>query len=385
MNLFTTMLAAIAVAVPAFASPATLHTIEKFKGETSGKYIVKLKEGVFKGAIVGRLRNANITDEWTVIHGFAGHLGEDALSTLRASPDVESISEDGIAHTCITRFDAPWGLERISHTSVSSYYYYTLDHQYTYDEPAGAGVDIYIVDTGIQISHNEFVPRARWGATFGGYPDADGNGHGTHVAGTAGGRTYGVARNANLIAVKVLSDKGSGAISNIISGLNWIANAVAASRRPSVVNLSLSASASTPLDDAVTALVNRGIHVAVAAGNQNIDAGSTSPARARGTNTIGASDIYDYRAYFSNFGAVVDFFAPGEDIISSWIGDNNNLEIISGTSMASPHVAGLIAYFIGQSGNKSPAAMSALVKSLAVEGVLDDIPPGTVNNLVQNA
>ncbi|GLB43121.1 putative peptidase S8 family protein [Lyophyllum shimeji] len=324
MKFFTAVLAATVFVLSVLASPAPLHAVQEYKGAKTGKYIVKLKHGVSKEAIFGQFKIANITGEWTLFNAFASHLSAEALKSLRASCDVEYIAEDGIAHTSVTQINAPWGLEHISHTGVSNYSPNTLNHYYTYNEPAGAGVDIYIVDTGIQISHNQFFPRARWGATFGeGWPDADDNGHGTHVAGIAAGTVFGVAKDARLIAVKVLSNKGSGSISGIISGLNWVANAVRGSGKPSVVNLSMEGSASQPFDDTVTALVNRGIHVAVAAGNHNVDAKDTSPARAPGTNTVAASSIFDIKASFSNYGAVVNFWAPGVDIISAWIGANN--------------------------------------------------------------
>ncbi|GLB43183.1 putative peptidase S8 family protein [Lyophyllum shimeji] len=386
MKFLTAYFAAAALVFPVLASPPLLHTVQKYDGETSGKYIVKLKRGVSKETIFGQVRAANVTHDWTVINGFASYLNADDLKTLRASRDVEYIAEDGISRACITRYDAPWNLERISHKTLSNHDPSTLNHPYAYDEPAGRGVDIYIVDTGIQVSHAEFVPRARWGATFGGYPNRDDNGHGTHVAGTAGGNTYGVARDANLIAVKVLSAKGNGANSDIISGLDWVAKTVGGTRRPSVVNMSLEGAASIPMDEAVAGLVNRGIHVACAAGNHNVDTRNTSPARARGVNAVAASTIDDTKADFSNFGPVVSFWAPGQDIISAWIGpDNKNFKSLDGTSMASPHVAGLIAYFIGRSGYKSPRDMTLDLRAFALQGVLRGVPPGTVNNLVQNA
>ncbi|GLB43175.1 putative peptidase S8 family protein [Lyophyllum shimeji] len=385
MHFATTVFAAIALALPVIASPPLLHSIQKANGETSGKYIVKLKHGVSKDDIFSQLNVENVTEQWTLINGFASRLSADDLNTLRASPDVEYIAEDGIVRTSFIQYNAPWGLDRISHKSL----FFnrnpdTLNHQYRYNPPAGRGVDIYIV--GIQITHVELYPRARWGATFGGYPNADGNGHGTHVAGTAAGKTLGVARDASLIAVKVLSDRGFGFYSDIISGLNWVANAVVASRRPSIVNMSIEGPASQALDDTVTALVNKGIHVCVAAGNHNTDAKDTSPARAPGANTVAASTIDDWKASFSNFGAVVNFWAPGQQVLSAWIGPSNrNTAFLNGTSMATPHVTGLIAYFIGHRGNIRPVRMTAYLKSLAVRNPLRGVPAGTVNNMVQNS
>ncbi|KAG6908317.1 hypothetical protein DXG01_005293 [Tephrocybe rancida] len=364
MPFFTLILTAFALVAPVLATPAPLRTVERFNGETTGKFIVKLKEGVSKSDVLASL-NVNVTHEWDLIHGFAGELSDDAVNTLRASPDVEYITEDGIVHTFITQTNAPWGLSRISQAgTLTNQNTGALTFSYTYDASAGAGVDIYIVDTGVFTGHSTFGGRARWGATFGGYPDADGNGHGTHVAGTAAGNQYGVSKAASIIAVKVLDDSG-------ISGLNFVASSAASSGRPSIASLSLGGGASSSLDNA---LVNAGVHVTVAAGNSNTDAGTTSPARATAVVTVGASTIADARASFSNFGSVVDVFAPGQNVISSWIG----------STTATPHVAGLIAYLIGKRGNSSPASISTLLKTLSVKGVLSGIPSGTLNDLIQN-
>ncbi|CDO71600.1 hypothetical protein BN946_scf184911.g70 [Trametes cinnabarina] len=420
MKIFASIAAALALlAAPIFAAPtASLHTVEKYAGDKKPQsYIVKLKDGVDKSVHLDWLtahhgHGATVTHpEWesNVLHGFAGILDENALNALRANPDVEYIAEDGIVHinAAVTQTNAPWGLQRISQTAkLSSQNTNALTYTYTYDSSAGSGVDIYIVDTGIYTAHSEFGGRARWGATFGGYANADGNGHGTHVSGTAAGTTYGVAKKANLIAVKVLSDQGSGSVSDIVSGLNWVSQQAAASGRPSIASLSLGGSASTALDNAVTSLTRNGIHVTVAAGNDGTDAGSTSPARATAVVTVGASTIADARASFSNYGSVVDIFAPGQNVISSWIGSTtvsvapfppqltsqltfpphaiqatNN---ISGTSMATPHVAGLIATIISRDGNDTPAAISTKLQELSTKGALSGIPSGTVNDLAHN-
>ncbi|OSD03397.1 serine protease [Trametes coccinea BRFM310] len=398
MQLFATVAAALALlAAPVFAAPtAALHTIERYAGETKPQsYIVKLKDGVEKSAHLDWLAahhgdGATVTHpEWEsdVLHGFAGTFNADALNALRANPDVEYIAEDGIVHinAAVTQTNAPWGLQRISQTAkLSSQNTNALTYTYTYDSTAGSGVDIYIVDTGIYTAHSEFGGRARWGATFGGYANADGNGHGTHVSGTAAGATYGVAKKANLIAVKVLSDQGSGSVSDIVSGLNWVSQQAAASGRPSIASLSLGGGASTALDNAVTSLTRNGIHVTVAAGNDGTDAGSTSPARAPAVVTVGASTIADARASFSNYGSVVDIFAPGQNVISSWIGSTTATNNISGTSMATPHIAGLIAILISRDGNDTPAAITTKLQQLSTKGALSGIPSGTVNDLAHN-
>jgi len=284
-----------------------------------------------------------------------------------------------------TQTDAPWGLQRISQDAkLSNQNDAALTFTYNYDDSAGSGTDVYVVDTGINTAHVEFEGRARWGATFGGYANADGNGHGTHCAGTIGSRRYGVAKKTNLIAVKILSDAGSGAVSDIVSGLNWVASSVKSSGRPSVVSMSLGGGASTPLDNAVASLTGAGIHVAVAAGNSGTDAGSTSPARAPSAVTVGATGISDAKPSWSNYGSVVDIWAPGLNVISTWMGSTTATNSISGTSMATPHIAGLIAYLAAKDGNISPAAMTTKLQSLSVKGVISGIPSG-VNDLANNA
>ncbi|KAF8662094.1 hypothetical protein AX16_001204 [Volvariella volvacea WC 439] len=388
-SIFASLLLAV---VPAFAAPSALRPIEKFKGQTTGKYIVVLKDGVSKADVLGNLRTTTATAEsveWEIINGFAAHLDEASLNALRASSDVEYIAEDGIVsiNTVVTQTNAPWGLQRISQDAkLTNQDPTVLTFTYTYNDVGNAsGADVYVVDTGVYTAHSEFEGRARWGATFGGYASADGNGHGTHCAGTIGGKTYGVAKKVNIIAVKVLSDSGSGTVTDIVSGLNWVLTQARATGRPSIVSMSLGGGASTSLDSAVASLTSGGVHVVVAAGNNNDDANFYSPARAPSAITVGASTIADARASFSNYGSVVDVFAPGQDVISAWIGSTTATNRISGTSMATPHVAGLSAYLISKDGNLSPAALSTKIQSLAVKGVLTNIPTGTVNYLARNS
>ncbi|KIM37988.1 hypothetical protein M413DRAFT_448033 [Hebeloma cylindrosporum] len=385
MRFFAAVLLAVSLVLPSLAAPSPLRSVERYGGQTSGKYIVKFKKGISRKDWIAKLNLHSKVVDWDVLNGFAGALDENTLNSLRLSEDVEYISEDGIMHTMATQTNAPWGLQRISQAAkLSSTSTSALTYTYTYDDSAGRGVDIYIVDTGINTAHTDFGGRARWGASFDGLPTSDGNGHGTHCAGTAAGTRYGVAKAANLIAVKVLSDSGSGSTSGIVSGLNWVLSQARASGRPSIVSMSLGGGVSTALDNAVTTLTNAGIHVVVAAGNDNANAANTSPARAPSAVTVGASTITDARASFSNYGSVVDVFAPGASIISTWIGSTTATNSISGTSMATPHIAGLVAYLIGKDGNISPAVMETKIKNLSVKNVLTGIPSGTVNFLAQN-
>ncbi|KAH9485655.1 Alkaline serine protease [Psilocybe cubensis] len=389
MQFFTAILLAVSLVLPTtLAAPRPLRAVQRFSGETSGKYIVKFKSGASRKNFIQKHGLKNKVAEWDLLNGFAGNFDDAVLDELRLDEDVEYIAEDGIMHTMatVTQTNAPWGLQRISQDAkLSSTSTTALTYTYKYDSTAGAGVDIYVVDTGIYTAHSDFGGRARWGASFNNLGNSDGNGHGTHCAGTAGGTRYGVAKAANLIAVKVLSDSGSGATSGIVSGLNWVLTQARASGRPSVVSMSLGGSASTALDNAVTSLTAAGVHVVVAAGNSNTNAANTSPARAPSAITVGASTIGDVRSSFSNYGAVVDIFAPGTGITSTWIGSTTATNNISGTSMATPHVAGLVAYLIAKDGNVSPAAMATKLQSLAVKGVLTSIPSGTVNSLANNS
>ncbi|KAF9493009.1 peptidase 1 [Pleurotus eryngii] len=387
MRLLSSVLTFFVLCAPILAVPTTLKSVESFAGERNhGSYIIKLKPGVAKNIILKSL-GEKATHQWdAALNGFAGKFSDRTLRFLRASPLVESISEDGIMNIfqdsdVVTQTDAPWGLARISSPTIVEGPAAGLNFTYTYAPPAGEGVDVYVVDTGVFTNHTQFGGRARWGATFGSYKDADGHGHGTHCAGTVAGSTYGAA---NVIAVKVLSDGGSGSVADIVSGLNYVLDSYQASGRPTIVSMSLGGGRSTPLDNAVASLTAGGVHVVIAAGNSNTDAANTSPARAPSAITVGASNIADARASFSNYGAVVDVFAPGQDVISSWIGSDDATNKISGTSMATPHVAGLVAYLISVHGNKAPAEIEALVVELSSKGALAGIPSGTANRIAQN-
>jgi cerevisin len=295
------------------------------------------------------------------VTGYAGRFAPGVVEQIRRMPEVAYVEKDQIVKTqeIATQKSAPWGLARISHRKKLTFATFT---KYLYEPLGGEGVDVYIVDTGINIDHVEFEGRARWGKTI---PqndeDEDGNGHGTHCAGTIASRKYGVAKAANVIAVKVLGSNGSGSMSDVVGGVVWAAteaknNADAAAKelaatgktahKGSVANMSLGGGKSRALDDAVNKAVNAGLHFAVAAGNDNRDACNYSPAAAEGAVTVGASTLADERAYFSNHGECVDVFAPGLNILSTWRGSSTATNTISGTSMASPHTAGLLAYLL---------------------------------------
>ncbi|KAJ7578334.1 peptidase S8/S53 domain-containing protein [Mycena floridula] len=299
----------------------------------------------------------------THVRGYAGSFSDEVVERIRSMPEVDFIERDQIVKTMDTQKGAPWGLARISHRKKLRLGTFTI---YDYIPSGGEGVDVYVIDTGINTGHVEFATsygsRAKWGYTV---PkndvDEDGNGHGSHCAGTIAGSTYGVAKQANVIAVKVLGSNGSGSMSDVIAGVDWASKQAKAkadaadaefkatgksAHKGSVANMSLGGGKSPALDLAVNKAVDNGLHFAVAAGNDNKDACNYSPAAAEKAVTVGASTIGDERAYFSNFGKCVDVFGPGMNIRSIYIGGPNAVATLSGTSMASPHVAGLIAYFL---------------------------------------
>lgn len=227
-------------------------------------------------------------------------------------------------------------------------------------------------------SPQEFEGRATWGKNFiEGSEDTDENGHGTHCAGTIAGASYGVASKANLVAVKVLDAEGSGSNSGVIGGIDFVGQNA---KENSVLSMSLGGSKSEALNSAVESTISAGVTVVVAAGNDNADAADYSPASAKNAITVGATDDADNRAEFSNYGAVLDVFAPGVDIKSAWIGGKSASNTISGTSMATPHVAGLAAYLIGLGGLSSPADVAEKIQSLAISGAVQD--PKSTNNLL---
>ncbi|PPQ80091.1 hypothetical protein CVT26_012148 [Gymnopilus dilepis] len=293
------------------------------------------------------------------IKGYAGRFTDSVVEQIRRMPEVAYVEKDQIVKTQEIQKSAPWGLARISHRPRLTLGTFT---KYLYDPQGGDGVDVYVVDTGINIDHVEFEGRASWGKTI---PqndvDEDGNGHGSHCAGTIASRKYGVAKKAHVIAVKVLGSNGSGSMSDVVAGVAWAAKAAKAklqaaaaelaatgktNHKGSVANMSLGGGKSQALDDTVNRAVAGGLHFAVAAGNDNRDACNYSPAAAENAVTVGASTVGDDRAYFSNHGSCVDVFAPGLNILSTYKGGPRATATLSGTSMASPHTAGLLAYLL---------------------------------------
>ncbi|CAE6437503.1 unnamed protein product [Rhizoctonia solani] len=361
------------------AAPAANVPISKYAGPVEpNSYIVKLKDSMSKELHFTKLSFGTsdliITYKYKdAFHGYAAKLQGEDLSFVRQSNEVEYIIEDGIVAL---------DYEVSASASEPSIKVKPENQMYLSRHTNGAGVDIYSLDTGIQINHTSFGGRARWGATFGEYEDVDRNGHGTHTAATAVGESFGVATSSDIIGIKVLGDSGIGQWSDVIAGIDFVINQAAQSGRPTITTLSLSGFTYAPIDIAVTNAISKGIHFAVAAGNLGTDASGSSPAHVETANTIGAVDSNNARAGFSNFGVSVDVWALGVNVTSAWIGPvGTETRVLSGTSMATPFVAGVLAVAIGGYGNKLPADLSKDLKDNA-RPVVTGVPNGTTDLLV---
>ncbi len=326
------------------------------------------------------------------IKGFSAKLSAGALNGLMNNPNIAYIEQDQImsanqivsSPTTQTKV-LPWGLDRIDQVSLplSGGFTYTAD---------GTGVDAYIFDTGILLEHAEFGGRTLRGfssiVSNAGWSDQ--NGHGTHVAGTVGGINYGVAKKINLISVRVLDAGGSGSSSGVIAGIDWAIADHTFTKKPAVGNMSLGGGASTAIDAAVNKAISNGIVMCVAAGNDGRSASNYSPARVTNAITVGATGFsarlatYDAFASYSNSGSVVDILAPGSGITSAWIGSATAINTISGTSMATPHVAGVVGLYLSKNLLQipSPAAVQTAIKSAATLNKISGVPRGTVNSLL---
>ncbi|OAA55082.1 oryzin precursor [Cordyceps fumosorosea ARSEF 2679] len=360
--------------------------IVKFKKGSSLETVKETAESLANG-------NANVLSE--IFKGFSSHLNAESLQLIRDHPDVEYVEHNAIAKALapVTQSSAEWGLARLSSKQTGA-------TKYVYDESAGAGTCAYIIDTGVDASHSDFGGRAKQIKSFNGQ-NMDTkicDGHGTHVAGTIGSDTYGVAKKASLFGIKIIDYNSSTAdcrcsTKNILDALDYAAQDSKNRSCPNgvVINMSLGGEyTSTATNDAIEKLVKGGIFVAVSAGNGKkdcdncpvypIDASRMSPAAAPYACTVGATDSKDKIAYFSNFGPKVNIHAPGVDVRSLAIGGGTT--VMSGTSMASPHIAGLAAYFMGQ--GKKAGELCEYLQSIAIQGAITGLHETSKNQLAQN-
>ncbi|MEA2723662.1 MAG: hypothetical protein QOH59_1433 [Gemmatimonadales bacterium] len=341
--------------------------------------VLKQSEPDVEGSIAEMGRRYGLRPAFFYRHalkGFAGHFSPAAVETLRQDPRVAYVEHDGQVHVIGVQTAPPsWGLDRIDQVAQP------LNGSYSYTE-TGSGVDVYIIDTGIRTSHGDFGGRAVAGfdAITSGGSAADGNGHGTHVAGTVGGARYGVAKGVSLIAVRVLDNSGSGSTSQVIAGLDWVTEHH--TTRPAVANISLGGPASVAMDDAVRRSISDGITFAIAAGNSSVNASTTSPARVSQAITVGATGKSDAFASFSNFGSRVDILAPGVSIVSAWFTSNTATATLSGTSMAAPHVAGAAALYLAAHPSAAPNAVASGLVAAASLNKVSGLPAETANRLL---
>ncbi|HKT03184.1 MAG TPA: S8 family serine peptidase, partial [Rugosimonospora sp.] len=354
-------------------------------GGIPGQYIVVLKDGTASPAAVTSTAHSltarfggSVTHAYTrALRGFAAHLSGAQARQVAARPEVAYVEQDRVVRTTDTQTPTPsWGLDRIDQP------YRPLDNSYTYPGTAST-VHAYVIDTGIHISHQDFGGRASYGYDFvdNSATAEDCNGHGTHVAGTLGGTTYGVAKAVQLVAVKVLDCSGQGTDSGVIAGVDWVtANAV----KPAVANMSLGGSRSAALDAAVSQSIAAGITYSVAAGNDGLDACAyDSPADVSTAITVGATDRNDARPWWSNFGSCLDVFAPGVGITSDWYASDTATNTLDGTSMATPHVAGAAALILAAHPDDTPQQVRDAIVGGAVTGAVTDPGLASPDKLLQ--
>jgi subtilisin family serine protease len=374
--------AAVAVATPTVAQAhfGDVHINVLGAGSPNaipGSYIVVFKDGRTSSQTMTAKYGGQAKSVWSAaLHGYSATMSEHQAQHLAADPSVAFVEQDQTFSLLATQTPVPsWGLDRIDQRALP------LNNTYNFT-PTGAGVTVYIIDTGIRTTHNTFGGRAVWGTnTTGDGNNTDCNGHGTHVAGTVGGSQYGVAKGVRLVAVKVLTCSGSGSTTGVINGINFV-TAQHAAGTPAAANMSLGGGVSTALDNAVRNSIADGVTYAIAAGNSNANACNFSPARVTQAITVNASTQTDARASFSNFGTCTDIFAPGQGITSSWNTSNTATNTISGTSMATPHVAGAAALYLQGHPTASPATVQSALTANATANRITNPGTGSPNRLL---
>ncbi|MFE4537286.1 S8 family peptidase [Streptomyces scopuliridis] len=374
-----------ALAVPAQAAPAVGTVVgADAKDAVQGSYIVTLKKsaGLKSASAAGR----SVVSEYggtvkrtytAALNGYAAELSPAQARRLAADPAVDKVFQDREVHTLATQTNPPsWGLDRIDQAALP------LNNSYTYPDTAGEGTTVYVIDTGVRITHQDIAGRASYGydAVDNDNTAQDGNGHGTHVAANAAGTAYGVAKKAKIVAVRVLNNAGSGTTAQVVAGIDWVTNNHSG---PSVANVSLGGGANAAIDTAVQNSINSGVTYAIAAGNSGANAQNYSPARVADAITVGATTSTDARASYSNFGARVDLFAPGSAITSAWNTSDTATSSISGTSMATPHVAGAAAIYLAGHPTATPAQVATALVNGATNGVVTNPGTGSPNKLLR--
>jgi subtilisin family serine protease len=372
-------------ALPAQAAPAE-GTVLAAGSPTAveDSYIVTLKKGAGLKAASSEGKGLISAYGGTVketfgaaLNGYTATLSAGEARRLAADPAVATVEQNQTVRlTDTTQSSAPWGLDRVDQTSLP------LSGTYTYPDTAGGGVTAYVIDTGVRITHSQISGRASYGydAVDGDSTAQDGNGHGTHVATTIAGSTYGVAKKAKIVAVRVLDNSGSGTTAGVIAGIDWVTGNHSG---PSVANMSLGGGASTSLDNAVANSIASGVTYAVAAGNNGASASSYSPARVGAAITVGATTSTDAKASYSNYGSVLDVFAPGSSITAGWNTSDTATNTISGTSMATPHVAGAAAVYLAGHTSATPAQVATALVNGATTGKVTSPGSGSPNRLLK--
>jgi subtilisin family serine protease len=373
--------ASVSIAMPAAAAEGQiLHAGSA--NAIDGSYIVVFKDAVSAQGVQARANDTaakyggQVKHTYTAaLHGYAASMTEQQAKRAAADPAVAYVEQDQVMRIADTQPNPPsWGLDRIDQRDLP------MNSSYTYPTTA-SNVTAYIVDTGIRTTHNDFGGRANWGTnTTGDGNNSDCNGHGTHVAGTVGGTAHGVAKGVRLVAVKVLGCTGSGSNTGVIAGVDFVTQNHTSG--PASANMSLGGGASTALDNAVRNSIADGVTYAIASGNSNVSACNSSPARVAEAITVNASTTSDSRASFSNFGTCTDIFAPGQGITSAWSTSNTATNTISGTSMATPHVAGAAALFLSSNTGATPAQVANGLFAASTPNKITNPGSGSPNRLL---